>query len=78
MPGKFVYLSSEVGTTVKRLSSTSLIDLLKALVKHNPDMANPLFEAERAGDIHESIADVTLMNEVFSPGEMITLEEGIN
>lgn len=58
--------------------STSLIDLLKALEKHHPDMANPLFEDERAGDIHTSIADVTLMNEVFSPGEMITLEEGIN
>jgi len=74
-------LSSEVVPEEVNLASgesTSLIDLLKALGKHHPDMANPLFEDERAGDIHTSIADVTLMNEAFSPGEMITLEEGLN
>jgi hypothetical protein len=40
-------------------------------------MRDPIFEAERAGDIHTSVADISKMVQYFNPGKMIGLSEGL-
>ena len=57
--------------------ATSLLDLISALQSQIPSMSEPLFETNRPGDIHTSLADITLMNSRFSPGQMISLKEGL-
>jgi nucleoside-diphosphate-sugar epimerase len=56
---------------------TSLLGLLSALKVHHPSMRDPIFEAERAGDIHTSVADISKMVQYFNPGKMIGLSEGL-
>jgi nucleoside-diphosphate-sugar epimerase len=56
---------------------TSLLGLLSALKVHYPSMRDPIFEAERAGDIHTSVADISKMVQYFNPGKMIGLSEGL-
>ena len=38
---------------------TSLLDLIEILQELNPEMPSPIFEDERAGDIHTSVADIS-------------------
>ena len=57
--------------------ATSLLDLISALQSQFPSMSEPLFETNRPGDIHTSLADITLMNSRFSPGQIISLKEGL-
>jgi len=58
--------------------ATSILELLSIFESNNPNMSKPLFEASRAGDIHKSIADVSLMNESFAAGKLISIEEGLS
>ncbi|MBT4066898.1 MAG: NAD-dependent epimerase/dehydratase family protein [Euryarchaeota archaeon] len=57
---------------------TSLLDLVKVFSGSNPEMKPPLFEEERPGDIHTSLADITRMQESLSIDEMVSLEEGLS
>ena len=57
--------------------STSILELLAIFEAKNPSMSKPLFEASRVGDINKSIANVSLMNESFPIGKLISLEEGL-
>ena len=57
--------------------ATSLLDLISALKSQFPTMSEPIFEVNRPGDIHTSLADITLMNSKFSPGQMVSLTEGL-
>ena len=57
---------------------TSLLDLIEILKELNPDMHSPLFEEERAGDIHTSIADISRLSSALPIGEMTSLKEGLS
>ena len=57
---------------------TSLLDLVKVFSGSNPEMKPPLFEEERPGDIHTSLADISRMQESLSIDEMVSLEEGLS
>lgn len=57
---------------------TSLLDLIGTLNELNPDMLPPVFTEERAGDIHTSVADISLLLSTVSIGEMVTLKEGLS
>ena len=57
--------------------STSLLHLLRVLNEINPSMRDPIFESERAGDIHTSVADASRMLQYFNPGKMIELSKGL-
>ena len=56
---------------------TSLLELLSTLKSHHPAMLNPVFEKERMGDIHTSIADISMMIQYFNPGRMVKLSQGL-
>ena len=58
--------------------ATSLLDLVGTLSELNPEMHPPVFAEERAGDIHTSVADISLLLNTISVGEMITLKEGLS
>ena len=59
-------------------TETSLLDLIGVLNELNPDMSPPVFAEERAGDIHTSVADISLLLSTLPIGEMITLREGLS
>jgi hypothetical protein len=40
-------------------------------------MQAPNFEEERAGDIHTSLADISLLKSTFDIGELIGIREGL-
>ena len=56
----------------------SLLELVDTLSELNPEMRPPVFAEERAGDIHTSVADISLLLNTLSVGEMITLKEGLS
>jgi len=58
-------------------TETSLLDLVSTLNELNPDMLPPVFAEERAGDIHTSVADISLLLSTIPVGEMVTLKEGL-
>ena len=59
-------------------TGVSLLELVGTLNQLNPEMHPPLFAEERAGDIHTSVADISLLLSTLSVGEMITLKEGLS
>ena len=59
-------------------TETSLLDLVGTLNELNPDMLPPVFAEERAGDIHTSVADISLLLSTIPVGEMVTLKEGLS
>ena len=59
-------------------TETSLLDLVETLKELNPEMKPPLFEDERAGDIHTSVADISRLIQTLPIGEMTTLKEGLS
>ncbi|MGB0488760.1 MAG: NAD-dependent epimerase/dehydratase family protein [Candidatus Poseidoniaceae archaeon] len=59
-------------------TETSLLDLVETLKELNPEMKPPLFEDERAGDIHTSVADISRLTQTLPIGEMTTLKEGLS
>ena len=59
-------------------TETSLLDLIGTLNELNPDMLPPVFTEERVGDIHTSVADISLLLSTVPVGEMITLKEGLS
>lgn len=56
----------------------SLLELVGTLNELHPEMLPPVFAEERAGDIHTSIADISLLHSTLSVGDMITLKEGLS
>ena len=56
---------------------TSLLELLSAFKIHHPAMLDPVFEMERVGDIHTSVADISRMIQYFNPGSMVKLSQGL-
>ena len=58
--------------------ATSLLDLIENLKFLHPEMLNPVFQEERAGDIHTSLADISLLTSKFEVGEMISIQEGLS
>ena len=40
-------------------------------------MQAPIFDEERAGDIHTSLADISLLKSTLDIGELITIREGL-
>ena len=59
-------------------TGVSLLELVGTLNELNPEMHTPLFAEERAGDIHTSVADISLLLSTLPVGEMITLKEGLS
>ena len=59
-------------------SGTSLLDLVEILQELNPGMPSPLFEQERAGDIHTSIADISKLISSLPIGELTSIREGLS
>ena len=59
-------------------TETSLLDLVETLKELNPKMKPPLFEDERPGDIHTSVADISRLIQTLTIGEMTTLKEGLS
>ena len=59
-------------------SGTSLLDLVEILQELNPTMPSPLFEEERAGDIHTSIADISKLISSLPIGELTSIKEGLS
>jgi nucleoside-diphosphate-sugar epimerase len=57
--------------------ATSLLDLLEVFSSLNSEMKPPLFEPERPGDIHTSLADISQMKKSLSLDEMVSLKEGL-
>ncbi|MDP6869827.1 MAG: NAD-dependent epimerase/dehydratase family protein [Candidatus Poseidoniaceae archaeon] len=57
--------------------ATSLLDLLEGLSHLNPKMETPLFEGERSGDIHTSIADITMLKKYIPQFVPIPIQEGL-
>lgn len=58
--------------------ATSLLDLIENLKFLHPEMLAPVFQEERAGDIHTSLADISLLTSKFEVGEMISIQEGLS
>ena len=58
--------------------ATSLLDLVENLKHLHPEMLDPIFEEERAGDIHTSLADISLLTSKFEIGEMVSIQEGLS
>ena len=58
--------------------ATSLLDLIENLKFLHPEMLNPVFQEERAGDIHTSLADISLLTSKFEVGDMISIQEGLS
>ena len=59
-------------------TETSLLDLIGTLNELNPDMPPPVFAEERSGDIHTSVADISLLLSTIPVGEMTNLKEGLS
>tara|TARA_B100000003_G_scaffold84821_1_gene76025 strand:+ start:63 stop:818 length:756 start_codon:yes stop_codon:yes gene_type:complete len=59
-------------------NGVSLLELVETLNDLNPEMLPPVFAEERAGDIHTSVADISLLLSTLQVGEMITLKEGLS
>ena len=59
-------------------TETSLLDLVSTLNELNLDMLPPVFAEERAGDIHTSVADISLLLSTVPVGDMVTLKEGLS
>ena len=59
-------------------TGTSILNLVDTLSELNPEMQKPVFSDSRPGDIHTSVADVSLMQQVISPGKLISLKEGLS
>ena len=59
-------------------TGTSILNLVDTLSELNPEMQQPVFSDSRPGDIHTSVADVSLMQQVISPGKLISLKEGLS
>jgi len=57
--------------------ATSLLDLIEILGESNPDLAPPVFQEERAGDIHTSLADISRLLDTLPVGDMISIKEGL-
>jgi nucleoside-diphosphate-sugar epimerase len=57
--------------------ATSLLDLIEILGESNPDLAPPVFQEERAGDIHTSLADISRLLGALPVGDMIGIKEGL-
>ena len=80
---RIIGLCLETGDLPKEMNvasgiATSLLDLIGNLNELNPQMSPPVFAEERAGDIHTSVADVSLLLSTLPVGEMITLKEGLS
>ena len=56
---------------------TTVLQLIDILGESNTDMQAPNFEEERAGDIHTSLADISLLKSTFDIGELIGIREGL-
>ena len=56
---------------------TSILELFRILNELNPEIRPPVFEEERVGDIHTSIADISLLLRTLPIGKMMTLKEGL-
>ena len=56
---------------------TTLLQLIEILSNSNPEMQAPIFDEERAGDIHTSLADISLLKSTLDIGELITIREGL-
>ena len=76
----FALESTELPTelNVASGSGTSLLDLVEILQELNPNMPSPLFEQERVGDIHTSIADISKLISSLPVGELISIKEGLS
>ena len=59
-------------------TETSLLDLVETLKELNPEMKPPLFEDERPGDIHTSVADISRLTQTLPIGEMTNFKEGLS
>ena len=57
--------------------ATSLLDLIEILSESNPDLAPPIFQEERAGDIHTSLADISRLLDTLPVGDLIDIKEGL-
>jgi len=57
--------------------ATSLLDLIEILGESNPDLAPPVFQEERAGDIHTSLADISRLLDTLPVGDLISIKEGL-
>lgn len=57
---------------------TSLLDLIELFSELNPEMPSPIFQEERPGDIHTSLADTSRLTSSLQIGEMIDLKEGLS
>ena len=57
---------------------TSLLQLVEIFQESKPGMLPPLFEDERPGDIHTSIADISILNSTLQIGHLLSLEEGLS
>ena len=57
---------------------TSLLDLIEILRELNPEMLSPIFEDERAGDIHTSIADISRLLSTLPMAELTSIKEGLS
>lgn len=62
-------IASGVGTT--------LLQLIDILSESNSDMQAPAFEEERAGDIHTSLADISLLKSSLEVGDLVGIREGL-
>ena len=56
---------------------TTLLELIEILSDLNPEMQAPNFEQERAGDIHTSLADISLLKSILDIGQLTTIREGL-
>ena len=56
---------------------TTLLQLIEILSNSNPEMQAPIFEQERTGDIHTSVADISLLKSSLDIVELITIREGL-
>jgi nucleoside-diphosphate-sugar epimerase len=59
-------------------NGTSLLDLVEILKELNPEMKPPLFEDERPGDIHTSVADISRLIQTLPIGVMTDFKEGLS
>jgi nucleoside-diphosphate-sugar epimerase len=56
---------------------TTILQLIEILSNSNPGMQAPNFEQERTGDIHTSLADISLLKSTLDIGQLTTIREGL-
>lgn len=56
---------------------TSLLDLLEALRRLTGNAIEPRFAADRAGDVRDSVADITRARDVLGYAPTVSLEDGL-